>query len=74
MQVIVTHPEPAREKGPPVLVFAARKGAQVYGARNARHAQTLAALVRIAEGPDAKAADRATRALSLDLYRYWVKA
>lgn len=72
MQVVITHAETAREKGPPVLVFAARKKAPVYGARNARHAQTLAALIRIAEGPDAKAAARASATLSIDLHQHWV--
>lgn len=71
MQVVITHTEAAREKGPPVLVFAARKKAPVYGARNARHAKTLAILIRIAEGPDAKAAARADAALSFDLYQHW---
>jgi len=38
MQIVITHMEPDREKGPPILVFAQRRGAPVYGARNARHA------------------------------------
>lgn len=73
MQIVITHTEPNREKGPPVLVFAQRKGAPVYGARNARHAHTLAALIRIAEGADPRAAKRATHALRADLYQHWVQ-